>query len=373
MAASRKDYYSILGVPRDASREDIKKAYRKLVREWHPDAYKGGDKKEAEERFKEIQEAYHVLSDPEKRAMFDKFGYVGEPSERVRYGRTAGTSGGFFDEGLGDFQDIFDVFFGGSRSRGGQQRARQAVKGEDIHASVTVDLKDVISGKTIYLEYDRNAACAACGGNGAEDGTSFRTCPSCGGSGYVREEHRSFFGVFANTTVCTTCEGAGRIVDTRCGKCGGSGGIKEKHRVKANVPPGVEDGSTLRISGHGNAGRSGGPSGDLYVMVRVKIPDNYKRRGTDLYYIAEIDYIEAVLGTTVEVPLPEGGYENLTVPQGTNPGTVFRLKNMGIPSISNSRRGDLNVSVKVKITKPSSKERKILHEVAKLRKAKVME
>lgn len=373
MAASRKDYYSILGVSRDASKEDIKKAYRKLVREWHPDAYKGDDKKDAEDKFKEIQEAYHVLSDPEKRAMFDKFGYVGEPSERVRYGRTSGSSGGFFDESFGDFQDIFDVFFGGSRSRTRESRGQQAVKGEDIHASVTVDLKDVISGKTMYLEYGRSSTCNACGGNGSENGTSFRSCPNCGGSGYVREEHRSFFGVFANTRVCSTCEGGGRIVETRCSECSGSGALKEKHRVKVNVPPGVEDGSTLRITGHGNAGKSGGPGGDLYVMVRVKVPDHYKRRGTDLYYIAEIDYIEAVLGTTVEVPLPEGGLENLTIPQGTNPGTVFRMKNLGIPSISNSRRGDLNVTVKVNITKPSSKERKILHEIAKIRKAKVME
>ncbi|ACR80079.1 MULTISPECIES: molecular chaperone DnaJ [Kosmotoga] len=366
MAAAKKDYYEVLGVSRGASQEEIKKAYRKLVKQWHPDTYKGSDKKYAEEKFKEIQEAYEVLIDPQKRGMYDRFGYVGEPSY-TGSGQTAGPGGGFFDDIFSDFQDVFDVFFGGSRTRSRKERTARPVKGDDIYANVSVDLKDAITGKSVFLEYDRKVTCNACNGTGAEGGTSFRTCPRCGGSGMITEEHRSLFGIFSNTHTCEVCNGTGRIVDQRCSTCGGSGYTREKHRVKINIPPGVEDRATIRISGHGHAGKNGGPNGDLYVTVRVKMPPEFKRSGNDLLYSVEIDYTQAALGTTVQIPLPEGGTENLRIPAGTNPGTIFRLKGFGAPSVTSGKRGDIIVTVKVSIPKPSRKEKKLLEEIAKLK------
>ncbi|OAA31423.1 molecular chaperone DnaJ [Kosmotoga arenicorallina S304] len=363
--AARKDYYEILGVSRDASKDDIKRAYRKLVKQWHPDAYKGSDKKQAEEKFKEIQEAYEILNDPQKRSMYDRFGYVGEPGYSGG-GRTTGNSGGFFEDIFGDFQDIFDVFFGGSRSTQGR-RTQRSVKGEDIHTTITVEIKDVINGKISFLEYDRKVACSACNGTGAEKGTSFSTCPRCNGTGTVTEEHRSFFGVFTNTHVCEACGGTGKIISKRCQTCNGTGSVRQKHRVRINIPAGVEDGATIRLTGQGNSGKFGGPNGDLYVRVRVSMPPYYRRSGNDLLYSVEIDYTEAALGTIVKIPLPEGSYENLKIPAGTDPGTIFKLKGYGIPSMNSGRRGDILVTVKVKIPKPSLKEKKLLEELAKVK------
>ena len=373
MSTTRKDYYEILGVEKDANPEQIKKAYRKLVKEWHPDAYKGEDKQVAEEKFKSIQEAYDVLSDSQKKAMYDRYGYVGDQNF-TGSGRTAGNSGGPFEDIFGDFQDVFDVFFGGAsgRTRGSRQ-ADRAVRGEDIHAAVTIDLKEVITGKKVFLEYDRSNTCETCGGSGAEGGNSYRTCPTCNGAGVIKEEHRSLFGVFSNTRVCGTCGGNGKIIDKKCSKCGGSGKEREKHRVQLNIPVGVEDGAALRLPGHGNSGAFGGPNGDLYVRVRVNMPKEFKRNGTDLLCTAEIDYIEAVLGTSIDMELPEGGVETLKIPSGTNPGTVFKMKNLGVPSMNTGRRGDIVVTIKIKITKPSSREKKLLNEIAKLRNAKVVE
>ncbi len=375
MAQSRKDYYEILGVSRNASDDDIRKAYRRLVKEWHPDAYKGSNKKDAEAKFKEIQEAYEVLSDKEKRAMFDRFGYVGDAAANPRgSGRTPGSTGGSFDDVFGDFQDVFDVFFGGSRSGGSSKtQGPRAVRGEDIHASVVIDLKDVILGKKVILEYDRNKVCQSCKGTGAEGGTSFKTCPTCNGTGYVKEEHRSFFGMFSNTHVCNTCSGSGRIIDKRCSVCGGRGYEKERHQVSVTIPAGVENGATLRIGGHGNAGQNGGPYGNLYVSVRVEMPSEFRRSGNDLYVSKEIDYVEAALGTTLEISLPEGGTEILRIPAGTNPNTVFRMKNLGVPSVSGGKRGDLLVTVRVNISKPSSKEKKLLQQIAKVKNSRVVE
>jgi len=374
VAPARKDYYELLGVSKGATPEEIRKAYRKLVKEWHPDAYKGEDKKAAEAKFKEIQEAYEVLSDQEKRAMFDRFGYVGDPSSYSRgSGRTPGAEGGHFDDLFGDFQDVFDVFFGGRSGGSSRTQGPRAARGEDIHASVVVELKDVILGKKVILEYDRYSACGSCNGNGSENGTSFRTCPNCNGTGYIKEEHRSFFGIFSNTRTCNTCNGNGRIIDKRCPTCGGVGTEKERHQVSVNIPAGVENNATLRISGHGNSGQNGGPAGDLYVSVRVEMPSEYRRNGNDIYLSKEVDYVEAALGTTVEIELPEGGTETLKIPAGTSPNTVFRMKNLGIPAISSNRRGDLLVTVRVSISKPSSREKKLLQQIAKLKNSKVVE
>ncbi len=369
LLAARKDYYEILGVSKDASKEEIRKAYRQLVRKWHPDKHKDDARKDAENKFKEIQEAYEVLSNPKKKAMYDKFGYVGDQSYQPSgSGRTTGGTGGFFDDVFGDFQDVFDVFFGTQRSRTGAGTRQQSIKGEDVHARIDVELSEVVNGKTTYLEYDRKVQCSSCNGTGAENGTSFSTCPRCEGTGVFREQHRSFFGVFTNTRTCETCGGTGRIINKKCSKCNGTGYVRKKHRVKVNIPPGVENGATLRIPRQGHAGKYGGPAGDLYVQVRVNMPPQYSRRGTDLLIEKEIDYLDASLGTVVSIGLPEGGYENLKIPPGTNPGTTFRLKGYGMPQMSSNRRGDILVTVRVDIPKPSRKEKKLLEEIAKNRK-----
>ncbi len=374
--AAKKDYYKTLEIEKNATPEEIKKAYRKQVRKWHPDAYKGSDKKEAENKFKEVQEAYDVLTDPQKKAMYDKFGYVGDTGSYNRQRSAQNFGGGFFDDFFGGgsgVEDIFDVFFGGSRGKSKQRTGPAPMKGGDIHASITLNLKELIEGKKVTLEYDRQVECNACHGTGAENGTSFRTCPTCNGSGSITEEHRSPFGFVTNKRVCSTCEGNGKIIENKCPKCTGKGRIKQNHKVSVTIPAGVENGSTIRLTNHGNAGLNGGQNGNLYISVKTNIPKEFVRSKNDLLFNSSVDYIEAVLGTAIDVPLPEGGTETLKIPSGTNPGQVFRLKNFGVPSVRTGKRGDIIVSIDIKISKPGRKEKKLLKEVASLRKAKIVE
>ncbi len=373
----KKDYYEILGVPRNATQEEIKRAYKKLIKKWHPDL-NPDNREEAERRFKEIQEAYEVLSDPQKRAMYDKFGYVGDvpPTSGGEY-----TGGGripsldeilkeFFGEGLGGFfgrdlfgSDVFDVFFGERTST----RERIRKRGEDVEAAVTIDLEEAIRGTRKEIEYERYEICDHCGGTGAEPGYGYRTCPKCGGRGYIRQESRTPFGFFVTETVCDMCGGTGKVIEKVCQVCGGSGRVRRRKRITINIPPGVTDGTRLRVPGMGNAGSGGGDYGDLYVTVRVKEDPRFKRQGSDLLYDAWIDYTQAILGGTIEVPLPGGGTTSLRIPPGTEHGTIFRLKGMGIPSES-GRSGDLLVRVNVQIPKSvSRKEKKLLEEIARMK------
>ncbi len=374
----KKDYYEILGVPRNATQEEIKKAYKKLVKKWHPDL-NPNNREEAERRFKEIQEAYEVLSDPQKRAMYDKFGYVGEPTG----GGRAYTGGGripsleeilreFFGEGLGGFfgrdffgSDIFDIFFG--ESTRASESTKQAGRGEDIEITVTVETEEAIRGVRKEIQYERYEVCPHCGGSGAEPGSGYRTCPKCGGTGYIRQESRTPFGFFVTQTVCDMCGGTGRIIEKTCRVCGGSGRVRKVRKVTVNIPAGVADGTRLRVPGGGNAGQGGGEYGDLYITVRVREDPRFKRSGQDIIYEATIDYTQAVLGATIEIPLPEGGVTRLKIPPGTSHGTIFRLKGMGVPS-STGRRGDLLVRINIDIPKaPSRKERKLIEEIAKMK------
>lgn len=373
----KKDYYEILGVPRNASQEEIKRAYKRLIKKWHPDL-NPDNREEAEKRFKEIQEAYEVLSDPEKRAMYDKYGYVGDVPPSGTY-----TGGGgriptleeiireFFGEGFGGFfgrdffgSDVFDIFFG---ERTASRERAERRRGEDIEITLTIDMREAISGTRKEIEYDRYEVCDHCGGSGAEPGYGYKTCPKCGGRGYVRQESRTPFGFFVTETVCDMCGGTGKVIEKVCHVCGGSGRVRRRRRITVNVPPGVTDGTRLRIPGMGHAGSGGGDYGDLYVIVRVKEDPRFRRQGSDVVYETSIDYTQAILGTSIDVPLPDGGTTKLTIPPGTEPGTLFRLRGMGLPD-SRGRRGDLLVRVNVEIPKKvSRKERKLLEEIAKLK------
>ncbi len=374
----KKDYYEILGVPRNASQDEIKKAYKRLVKKWHPDL-NPNNKEEAEKRFKEIQEAYEVLSDPEKRAMYDKFGYVGDVPPTGGGGYSTGGRipsldeilKEFFGEGLGGFfgrsffgSDVFDVFFGekaSSRERSSRKR------GEDIEVTVTISMDEAIRGTRKEISYDRYEVCDHCGGTGAEPGYGYKTCPKCGGRGYVRQESRTPFGFFVTESVCDMCGGTGKVIEKVCHVCGGSGRVRKRNRITVNIPAGVSDGARIRISGMGNAGTDGGDYGDLYILVRVKEDPRFKRQGSDIIYETSIDYTQAILGTTIDVPLPDGGYTKLNIPSGTAPGTVFRLRGMGLPD-SRGRRGDLIVRVNVEIPRSvSRKEKKLLEEIKRLK------
>ncbi|HEW92951.1 MAG TPA: molecular chaperone DnaJ [Thermotogaceae bacterium] len=363
--ATRRDYYEILGVPRDATQEEIKKAYKKLAKKWHPDL-NPQNRKEAEERFKEITEAYQVLSDPEKRAQYDRFGYVGD--QPFNHNTTGG--GSIFQDLFGDFEDIFDMFFG-RRPGTSATRERVSKPGEDIHHFVTIDLEDVLTGKEVPLEYERKTVCSACNGTGAEGGTSFRTCHRCGGTGVIREEQRTFFGSFVNTYTCPVCGGTGRIVDKKCRVCGGIGFVKERKRIKLKIPPGVEDGARLRISGGGHAGLNGGPNGDLYVTVKIRPHPTFQRKGDDVYLGINVHFLQAILGGTVEIPTLEGPIK-LKINPGTQPDTLLRLRGKGLPNMRTGKRGDMYVKIKVEIpTRISRKEKEILEKLAEISKIDV--
>uniref|UniRef100_A0A7V4KF90 Chaperone protein DnaJ n=1 Tax=Fervidobacterium pennivorans TaxID=93466 RepID=A0A7V4KF90_FERPE len=373
---ARKDYYEILGVPRNASEDEIKAAYKRLVKEWHPDRHTGEKKKEAEQKFKEIQEAYEVLSDPQKRAMYDKFGYVGEGG--YVYEPSRGT-GGFGFEDISDIfrdflnDDIFNIFFGGHRTSTSQtQRTttgrRYAKRGEDINLEVTISEADVFTGKDVTVEYDRYEVCDNCKGEGVEPGSRWVTCSKCHGTGVVREERRTPFGVFINQYTCDVCGGSGAVPGETCHVCRGAGRVRKRTSTVVNIPAGVEDGAVIRIPRKGNAGTSGGDYGDLYVHVRVRKTSDYKREGDDIIITVPVDYVTAILGGTVYVNLPNNERVPVEIPSGTQPNERIVVKGKGIPNSRTGKRGNLIVEVKVLIPKRvSSKERKLLEEIAKER------
>ncbi len=365
--ATKRDYYEILGVDRNASLDEIKKAYRKLALKYHPDRNKSPD---AEERFKEISEAYGVLSDPNKRRQYDQFGHAGID---MRYSQEDIFRGVDFEDifkdlGFGGFgfgESIFDIFFGRGRRR------YEAERGSDIHTEVTIDLEDAVTGKTVYLDVPRTETCSVCGGVGTKPGTSATTCPTCGGRGQVSRTQTTPFGRFVTTSTCTTCHGAGRVIDTPCTECHGSGVVQRTRRIEVKIPPGVDNGTRLRIAGEGEAGIKGGPPGDLYVEVRIRPHSIFTRQGNDIIMEKTISFPLAALGGEVTVPTLNGKVM-MKIPPGTQNGKVFRLKGKGIPGLHGAGRGDQLVRIRVEVpTHLTERQKELLREFAEISGEKI--
>ncbi|HNR63641.1 MAG TPA: molecular chaperone DnaJ [Thermotogota bacterium] len=367
---AKKDYYEVLGVTKEATQDDVKKAYRKLAKKWHPDLHQD-DRAQAEKMFKEITEAYEVLSDAEKRAMYDRYGFVGDqvpPNYRTAGGGRDG--GSIFNDffGGGGVGDIFDMFFGNQgRSRQANPEDAYVRAGEDLQISVQVTLKNVMKGFDKEIEYERYVACDSCKGNGSKDGTSFRTCPQCGGRGVIVQETRTFIGNISSSRTCPRCRGSGKITEENCPTCKGNGRLTERKKIRVKIPAGAEDQMRLRIAGAGNAGVGGGSAGDLYVMIRVQSHPRLKRQGKDIYSEVGVSYIQAILGATIEIETLEGNMP-FKLEAGTQPNETIRMRGKGLPDLRSGLLGDHYVKVNVAIPKRvNRKERKLLEEIAALK------
>jgi molecular chaperone DnaJ len=354
MAARARNLYEVLGVPKSASADEIKKAYRKLARQHHPDRNPGD--KAAEERFKEVQQAYDVLSDAEKRKRYDTFGTA---DGRVRPG-AEGAGVRFEDFDLGDLGDFFGGIFGRGRAGGG---ARQApTRGADVEVEVNVSFEDSLKGVETRIPVEAASACHVCGGTGAKPGTSPRICPDCNGRGVVAESQ----GLFALQQPCPRCRGNGTVVDQPCATCHGTGRERRTKRYAVKIPAGVRDGTRIRLKGKGEPGSSGGPSGDLYVVTRVAASPIYERRGDDLVVEVPVTYPEAALGASVEVPTPDGPI-SLKVPAGSQDGKLLRVRGRGAPKLKGSGRGDLLARIRVTVPKKLTKaEREAIENLQKV-------
>ncbi len=340
-----RDYYEVLGVAKSATKEEIKKAYRKLAIQFHPDKNKGD--KGAEEKFKEATEAYEVLSDDQKRAAYDQYGKAGVGQGGPGFGYKAYTD---FSDIFGDIGDIFSEFFGGGAGfQGGRGRAR---RGSDLRYNVEISLEEAASGKEIKIEIPRQEACDDCGGSGAKKGTQASICPLCQGAGQVRRTQ----GFFSVTTTCPQCQGQGRVIASPCGSCQGSGLVEKKRTLNIKIPAGVESGSRLKISGEGEAGPHGAGRGDLYVVTHIKRHPVFEREGNDLILEAPLPVTLAMLGGEIDVPTIDGKTVKMKIPPGTESGQIFRLKERGMPYMGGYGKGDQHVVIQVKIPKNMSKK-----------------
>lgn len=347
---SKRDYYEILGIEKNASEAEIKKAFKRLAMKYHPD--RNPDNKEAEENFKEAKEAYEVLADPQKRSAYDQFGHAGvDPS--------AGGGAGFGGAGGASFSDIFgDVFgdiFGGGRARGGG--GSRAFRGDDLQYNLELSLEDAVRGTQVDVRIPTHVACDECGGSGAKKGTSPSTCPTCGGVGQVRMQQ----GFFSLQQTCPRCHGSGNIINDPCGKCHGQGRIQKHKTLSVKIPAGVDSGDRIRLSGEGEAGEHGGPPGDLYVQIGVRPHPIFERDGTDLYCEVPINMVTAALGGELEVPTLDGRVK-LKIPAETQSGKQFRLRGKGVRSVRGAQVGDLMCKVQVETPVNLTKHQKELLE-----------
>ena len=358
--SEKRDYYEVLGVSKDADAKEIKKAYRKLAMKYHPDKNPGN--KEAEEKFKEINEAYEVLSDEEKRSTYDRFGHDGL-NNQGGFGGGQGFGGFGGGGGFGGFEDIFgDIFgssgFGGGFGGGGSRR-RGPRRGADIKQSVTITFEEAAFGKKLKVKLNRNEECEECHGSGAKPGTSKKTCPTCHGTGTVQSVQRTPFGNIASQRTCSTCNGEGEINENPCPKCHGKGSIRKSKTIEVDIPAGIDDGQMIKLSGQGEIGEKGGPRGDLYIIVNVKKHSIFTREGYDVYIEMPITFVQAALGDKLEVPTLDGKV-SYNLPEGTQTGTVFRLREKGIPKLRSNSRGDQYVKVIIDTPKKLNDEQKQL-------------
>ena len=348
MAENKRDYYEVLGLSKGASEDDIKKAYRALAKKYHPDLNPGD--KDAEAKFKEVNEAYAVLSDADKRAKYDQYGHAA-------FDPTAGFGGGadFGDFGF-DISDIFSSFFGGGASGG---RRRGAVRGDDISVRLTLTFEEAVFGCKKDVSYQKIQKCAECGGSGAAKGTSPKTCPTCKGTGQVRTQQRTPFGVMQSSRPCDACRGTGKIIETPCKKCRGSGYERVSKKLEVTIPAGIDNGQRIVLRGKGSDGEGGGAAGDLVIVVSVRSHDIFERDGYDIYCEVPITFAEATLGAAIDIPTLEGKMK-YTIPEGTQTGTVFTLRQKGIRNVNYKTRGNLYVTVTVEVPKNLTSDQKTL-------------
>lgn len=366
--ADKRDYYEVLGLSKGASEDDIKKAYRKLAKQYHPDINKAPD---AETKFKEINEAYSVLSDPEKRSTYDQFGFAGMDG--------MGGGAGFNGFNMDDLGDIFSSFMGGMGGGfsgfnfGGRSSRRTGpMKGENRYMSMDIDFLEAVHGVSETISINVDKKCEHCDGTGAQSKSDIETCSTCRGSGVTMRQSRTPFGVIQQQGVCPDCNGSGKRIKKICPHCGGSGYNNVKEKVEVNIPAGIQSGQQVRVQGYGERGENGGPNGDLYIEIRVKPHKYFVREDNDIYIKVPISSIDATLGTSIDVPTPYGDVE-LTIPAGTQPNSKLRLKGYGVKDLRSSSKGDLYVEVEVNIPKKLSKEEKELYEKLAVKKESIFD
>jgi molecular chaperone DnaJ len=354
-----RDYYETLGVARNANQDDVKQAFRRLARKYHPDVNKDPG---AEETFKEISRAYEVISEPEMRSRYDQYGEAG-----------LGGGGGYSPDmgDMGGFADIFESFFNGFGGQQQQQQGRRRggpVRGDDLRLDLKVDFQDAIFGKEREISISHLEGCGVCSGSGAKAGTRPRTCPTCSGSGQVRRATRTPFGSFTQVSTCPTCAGVGQVIEDKCESCGGNGQVQKSKKLKITVPAGVDNGTRLRVSGEGDSGMRGGPAGDLYVYLFVNEDKHFQRDGINILSELKISYLQAILGSRLAVKTVDGD-EEIDIPAGIQPGTILTLEGKGVPRLGNAvSRGNQLLTVTVEIPKKvGAEERELLEKLAKLR------
>jgi molecular chaperone DnaJ len=353
---AKRDYYEVLGVERNATPEEIKKAYRRLARKHHPDV--NPEDKAAEAKFKEVKEAFDVLSEPNRREQYDRFGHAAEERNGAGFGGFG--QGGF--SGFGGFEDIFDIFGGGMRGR----RPNAPQRGNDLRYDMEITLHDAATGLESMVTIPRVEHCETCKGTGAKPGTDVVTCSHCGGTGQQQVVRNTAFGQFVSIKTCEACKGEGKQIKEPCTSCRGTGRVQKERKIEVKLPPGVDTGSRLRISGEGEAGIRGGPPGDLYVVIHVRPHEIFKREEDDIIIELPISFSQAALGTELDVPTLEGK-ARIKIPEGTQPGTSFRLRGKGIPHLRGYGRGDQHIKVNVNIPKKmTARQKELLREYAHL-------
>ena len=364
--SQKRDYYEVLGVSKTATDDELKRAFRKLAKQYHPDA-NPDNKEEAEKKFKEINEAYETLSDPQKRKMYDQFGPDG-PS-----GFGSGNAGGYYTSGFdgfsdfGDLGDIFSSFFGGGFGGKSSRRNNNGpVQGADVKSAIDITFEESFLGVEKEIVITRDETCTTCGGNGAKPGTVIDKCATCNGTGQIRQIQNTILGQMQTTRTCGTCNGTGKVIKQPCDVCKGRGKIRKQAKIKIKIPAGIDDGQTIVLRGEGESGSRGGAKGDLYILIRVKKHSIYVRNGNDVYCNVPITYTQAALGAELEIPMVDGSKEVYRIPEGTQTGTKFTIRSKGFKNVNISSQGNFVFTVQIQVPKHLTKEqRDILNELAK--------